>query len=61
LRSVLAEIRDCEWFSVIADETRDISNREQLVLCIRWVAKDFTVYEEPVGLFQAKLTPFSKQ
>ncbi|XP_025107400.1 zinc finger MYM-type protein 1-like [Pomacea canaliculata] len=52
LRSVLADIRQANWFAILADETRDISNREQLVICIRWVTEQYEVVEEPVGLLQ---------
>ncbi|PVD25300.1 hypothetical protein C0Q70_15800 [Pomacea canaliculata] len=48
LRSVLADIRPANWFAILADETRDISNREQLVICIRWVTEQYEVLEEPV-------------
>ena len=46
LRSVLSSMCNQRWFALLADETRNISNREQLVLCIRWVSEDF------VGLIQ---------
>lgn len=52
LRSVLADIRPANWFAILADKTRDISNREQLVICIRWVTEQYEVVEEPVGLLQ---------
>ena len=34
LRSILSNMFSQHWFALLADETRDISNREQLVLCI---------------------------
>ena len=34
LRSLLADTLTQCWFSVLADETRDISNREQLVFVL---------------------------
>ena len=52
LRSVLSEIRKAKWFSLLADETRDVANREQLVVCIRWVSENYDVFEEPVGLVE---------
>ena len=36
---------------IIADETRDVSNKEQLILTISWVIEDYTINEDPVGLF----------
>lgn len=50
LREILVDIREAKWFTVLADETRDINNQEQLVVCIRWVNKDYEVCEDPVGL-----------
>ena len=36
----------------MADETRDISNKEQLAVCCRWVDESYNVHEDPLGLFQ---------
>ena len=35
LQPLLDEIRSAEWFSLIADETRDASGAEQLGISIR--------------------------
>ena len=37
-------------FIVMADKTADESNKEQVVVCIRWVDSNFTVHEDFVGL-----------
>ena len=34
----------------MADETADISNQEQLVICIRWVDEELVVHEDFIGL-----------
>ena len=34
----------------MADETADVPNKEQVVICIRWVDSNFTVHEDFVGL-----------
>jgi len=31
---------------------RDISNHEQLVLCLRWVADHYEIFEDQIGLIQ---------
>ena len=36
IRDVVSEIRG-SFFSIICDEYTDISNKEQLTICIRWV------------------------
>ena len=35
---------------MLADETADFSNKEQLILCLRWVDEDINVHEEFIGL-----------
>ena len=54
LRSLLLKIKkECPpWYSIIADETTDVSHAEQLNLCIRWVDSKYVIYEEPIGLFR---------
>jgi len=52
LTNILSDIRKAHCFSVIADEATDVSNREQLTVCIRWVDDDFCIYEEPTELIE---------
>ena len=54
LRSLLADINSRPWFSLMADKTRDISNREQLVVCLRWVSENYEVFEDMIGLVHLK-------
>ena len=56
LRGLLCEIREAEWFALIADETRDISGIEQLAISLRWVAKDYLVYEDVIALAEVEQT-----
>ena len=56
LQSLLADINSRPWFSLMADETRDISNRQQLVVCLRWVSENYEVFEDMIGLVQLKNT-----
>jgi len=41
LRNMLSKIRTARWFSIMADETRDISNCEQLTIVVRWVDTEY--------------------
>ena len=50
LREISSDIRNAEFYSIMADETADVSNTEQLVLCIRWVDDDLQSREEFIGL-----------
>jgi len=56
LRTLLVDIREASWFSILADETRDISNEEQLIIIIRWVNKVFEVQEDLIGMIHVPST-----
>ena len=56
LRALLKDIREACWFSIIADETRDISNKEQLAIGIRWVDEKCKVQEDLIGLVHVPST-----
>ena len=36
----------------MADEVADVSNKEQVVVCLRYVDNDFAIHEEFVGIHQ---------
>ena len=44
---------------MLADEIRDISNREELVLCLRYVTEKYKIYEDVIGLYQLDNTTAS--
>ena len=50
LRRIRSNIKHAKIYSVMADETADVSNTEQLVICIRWVDDQLGVHEEFIGL-----------
>ena len=50
LRKIASQIRGADCFSIMADETTDVSNQEQVVICIRWVDTDLEVHEDYIGL-----------
>ena len=50
LRDIVKNIQSAEIFSILGDETGDISNTEQLVFCVRWVDDDLEVHEEFIGI-----------
>ena len=56
LRSMLASMFRQHWFALLADETRDISNRKQLVLFIIWVSDYYEISEDFVELIQLSNT-----
>ncbi|PIK54239.1 putative zinc finger MYM-type protein 1-like [Apostichopus japonicus] len=49
LRDLLSDIREAGMFAIMADETSDLSNKEQLSICIRWVDSGFKIHEDLIG------------
>jgi len=44
-------IRESGYFALEADEVTDVSNKEQLVVCLRWVDSKFEPHEDFIGLY----------
>ena len=56
LRSLISNLVSQRWFSLLADETRDVSNREQVVVTLRWVSEEYEICEDFFGLIQVDCT-----
>ena len=50
LRKISQNIQNATFFTIMADETADISNKEQLDVCIRWVDENFAVHEDFIAM-----------
>ena len=46
-------------FTIMVDKTTDVSNKEQVVVCIRWVDTKSESCEEFIGLYQVDCTEAS--
>jgi len=55
LMDIAAEVSG-KWFTIMVDETTDLSNTEQMVVCLRYVDDDLKVNEEVVGLYSLEST-----
>ena len=51
MRNLLELVRKC-IFSVMCDEYTDISNKEQLTFCMRWVNNDLEISEKLLGFYE---------
>ena len=51
LREISKNIQNSVYYTIMADEVTDSSNKEQFVVCLRWVDHDLVTHEEPVGLY----------
>ena len=56
VRSIADKVRKCEHFSVIVDGTQDVSGKEQLSICLRYVDEEFVPHEEFIGLYEPPRT-----
>ena len=45
-----------KWYTIMADETTDLSNTEEMVLCLHPVDDDLEVHEELIGLHSLEST-----
>ena len=55
LRS-LHNIREAEWFALIADGTRDCSGVEQFSISLRWAATDYVISEDVIAFASVEHT-----
>ena len=46
LREISANIQNASIYTILADESADVSNKEQVVVCIRWVDDELCVHDE---------------
>ena len=55
-REIGSVIRRASYYTIMADEITDASNREQVAVCFRWVDDDFECHEDFVaGCLQSGL------
>ena len=56
LRYLLSSIHRATWYAILADETADIANQEQLSISIRWVGDGYEINEDFIGLVHVPRT-----
>ena len=56
MRQISANIQHTQFSTIMADETADVSNKEQLVICIRWVDDCFVIHEDFIGMHPLERT-----
>ena len=52
----LYSIKKPDFFSIMVDESSDVSNREQVVFCVPWVDEDLLSLEDFIGLYEMEKT-----
>ena len=56
LRKISEAIQKACYFSIMADEVTDSSNKERVVICFRRIDEQFEAHEDFVGLYQVDST-----
>ena len=56
VRQIPANIQNATLFTNMADEAEDISNKEQLIICIPWVDDCFVIHVDFIGMHPLKKT-----
>ena len=54
LRKLLESIFQSRFFAIMCDEYTDVSNKEQLSFCIRWVENQLTIHEDFIGFYEVR-------
>jgi len=52
IRGIVRHCSENCFFSIIADESTDISGKQQFSISLCYVAQDFTLHEEFFGLYE---------
>ncbi|VDI78395.1 Hypothetical predicted protein [Mytilus galloprovincialis] len=52
VREISDNIRKSLYFGLMADDTIDVANKEQLVVCLRSIDQALDVHEDFIGLYQ---------
>ena len=50
MRQISANIQNATLFTIMPDETEDVSNKEQLIICIPLVDDCFVIHEDFIGI-----------
>lgn len=56
LRKIIKQVQNAVYYSVMVDETSDISNHEQVTFCFRYVDSKLNIYETFFGLYKTTST-----
>eukprot|EP00731_Ephydatia_muelleri_P007654 Em0003g1902a len=56
LHDLTSSIQSAPFISIMIDETTDESNKEQVVICFRWVDNELDVHEDFIGLYETEST-----
>ena len=53
MSELIANVKAAGFFSIVIDETQDISGKEQCAIVLRYVDEEYIIHEDLIGLFLA--------
>ena len=56
MRQISANIQNAAFLTIMADETTNVSKKQQPVIWIRWVDDGFAIYEDLIGMHPLERT-----
>ena len=56
MRQISTNMQNATFSTIMADETADVSNKEQLLICIRWVDVCFVIHKDFTGMHPLERT-----
>ncbi len=51
-RDIASVLKQTSFFTIMVDESTDFANKEQVVICLRWVDDNLHAHEEFIGLYE---------
>ena len=52
IQKIGESLQGSDYFTIMADETTDASNKEQVVICMRWVDNNVKAHEKFIGMHE---------
>ena len=56
VREILSSVKHARHYSIMADESRDIANKEQMTFVIGWVSDDLQLNQDFIGMYHLQKT-----
>ena len=56
LQRIATSLQSAKFLTVMVDETTDVSNKEQVVICFQWIGSNMEAHEEFIGLHEVEST-----
>ena len=60
LRDIVNSMEDSGYYSIMAEESSDVSNAQQFVICIRWVHNVLEPHEDFIGIHAVEIANAKK-